>query len=526
MLNLSDKDLDRLSQEAAQQHEPGDIVGPKFWEKLETRLDRDLGKVTPNPARGIRRLPYYYAPALLVILGVTYYLVRPGSKSHQVMSSGSPPLSITQPAPAAPAAPSDPLKPVRSSSNPVLSDNSNSTSTAPSNTLPYPGTAAVPPVAVTTTTGTTTGTGTTNAGATPGAPASPSPDRTASPRPPATARNPTSPLSSNNTSSLTSTNQPNSHPSYNPHRRRNKPIGSHPYKSTGDDAIINTTTTGTPANTAGNPTMTSGTANTTNTTATITRSPHDLTFSAVRGRVSQARVGRIDDSALRAFNLSTLRQPIHNKGGLHINRSLVLGIIGGPDYASVNSLSGDRPGSTIGVTVDYQFINHLYIGTGLLYTRKNFAAFPQDYHVPDSYWRDNGMGMGGGVEYIKGTFTMLEIPINLRWDFITSDNSLFYLGIGTSSYFFDRQNCGYYFDFYNPRNLLYKEVAYSNEPSNLFATLNFSAGAEFGLTNSLSFLVGGYVKTPTRGIGFGQVDMTSFGLTFGLHFAPVISRKR
>ena len=81
MFNLSDKDLDRLSQEAAQQHEPGDIVGPRFWEKLEARLDRDLGKVTPNPARGIRRLPYYYAPALLVILGVTYYFVRPNNKS-------------------------------------------------------------------------------------------------------------------------------------------------------------------------------------------------------------------------------------------------------------------------------------------------------------------------------------------------------------------------------------------------------------------------------------------------------------
>src|SRR5580658_7181844 len=111
MLNLSDKDLDRLSQEAAQQHEPGDIIGPKFWEKLEARLDRDLGKVTPNPARGIRRLPYYYAPALLVILGVTYYFVRPNNKSYKGMSSGSPPLTAIRPAPA------DPLKPTNSSPN-------------------------------------------------------------------------------------------------------------------------------------------------------------------------------------------------------------------------------------------------------------------------------------------------------------------------------------------------------------------------------------------------------------------------
>src|SRR5580693_8716172 len=135
MLNLSDKDLDRLSQEAAQQHEPGDVVGPRFWEKLETRLDRDLGKVNPNPARAIRRLPYYYAPALLLILGVSYYVVRTNSKSHKGVSSSSPPLSVTQPASA------DPGKPIPSSSNPVPSDKTNSTPTAASNTVQYPGTA-------------------------------------------------------------------------------------------------------------------------------------------------------------------------------------------------------------------------------------------------------------------------------------------------------------------------------------------------------------------------------------------------
>src|SRR5579859_899666 len=124
MLNLSDKDLDRLSQEAAQQHEPGDIVGPKFWDKLEARLDRDLGKMNPNPARGIRRLPYYYAPAVLVLLGVAYYVVRLNTKSPNNSSSTSPPLTISKAAPgAAPAAaPAETRKSTSISPNPVPSD--------------------------------------------------------------------------------------------------------------------------------------------------------------------------------------------------------------------------------------------------------------------------------------------------------------------------------------------------------------------------------------------------------------------
>jgi hypothetical protein len=463
MFNLSDKDLDRLSQEAAQQHEPGDIVGPRFWEKLETRLDRDLGKVTPNPARGIRRLPYYYAPALLVILGVTYYFVRPNNKSYKGMSSGSPPLTAIRPAPA------DPLKPTDLSPNPVPSDNSNSTPTAPSNTVRYPGTAGASSIA----------------------PA-------ASARPGAALAHATPSTNLNDNSSLTSTNSPLSS------RQRHR----HNHVAAGETANPGTA-------------ITSGQTQA-NTPAT-TRTSRDLTFSAVRGLVRIARRGSIDDSALRAFTLSSIRQPIR-KGSLRINRSLTIGIMGGPDYASVNSIAGDRPGSTIGFTVDYQFANHFYIGSGLLFARKIFAAAPEDYHVSPKYYFDNNMP-AGGIDYIKGTFNMLEIPLDLRYDFSSSNNALFFLSAGTSSYLFTKQNCGYYFN-YNPRNIVCKNISYAGYPNDLFATLNLSMGAEFGISNSLSAMVAPYVKIPTRGIGFGQVQLNSFGIDFALRFTPVLSRKR
>src|ERR1700742_1597973 len=91
MLNLSDKELDRLSREAAQEHDPGDVLGPRSWERLEPRLDGDLGKFSPNPMRAVRRLPFYYASAFILLLGVTAYFVRQNSKTHQ--GSGSPPIS-------------------------------------------------------------------------------------------------------------------------------------------------------------------------------------------------------------------------------------------------------------------------------------------------------------------------------------------------------------------------------------------------------------------------------------------------
>jgi hypothetical protein len=494
MLNLSDKDLDRLSQEAAQQHEPGDIIGPRFWEKLESRLDRDLGKVTPNPARGVRRLPYYFAPALLVILGITYYLVRLSNKTHKGMSSGSPPITLIKPAPA------DPLKPATLSPNPVPSDKSNSTSTEPSNTVRYPGTAGAPPTAP----------------AVSAAAASANPPASASANPPTVS---TTPTTVSTTPTTASTNSPTS---IRQRSRHNKPYGlirnssnSSPDLSSTPDAAGSTSAASTKA--SGSP-------------ATPTRSPRDLTFSAVRGPVRLAHRGSIDDSALRAFTLSSIHQRITRKDGLHINRSLELGITGGPDFASVNSIAGDRPGSTFGLTVDYQFANHWYIGSGLLFTTKIFAAAPQDYHVPDGYYQAHGMWMGNPttgtptVDYIKGRFNMLEIPLNLRYDFSTAGSTLFFASVGTSSYLFTNENCYYYYNFYNRPQT--KGITYSSDPNNLFSTLNLSMGAEAGISNSLSLLIAPYVKIPTRSIGFGQVQMSSVGINFALRFAPVLSRKR
>jgi hypothetical protein len=497
MLNLSDKDLDRLSQEAAQQHEPGDIVGPRSWEKLEARLDRDLGKVTPNPARGIRRLPYYYAPAVLVILGISYYLVKLNNRSQKGTSSGSPPLTMVQPAPA------EPLKPTSFSPNPQSSDKSNSTPSASSNTVQYPGTAGAAGAAA----------------KVPALPATPGAFRSS-----ATSATPGASGTSITPGTSTSASRINSAV-----HRHNNLVRTTPNSSVTDHSstagatgtptshqapvIPDETGTGYPSSAI--TTSSSGTAG----------SPRDLMFSKVRGPVRLAHTPAIDDSALRAFNLATIRQPIR-KGGLHINRSLEFGLVGAPDFASVNSVAGNKAGSTFGITVDYQFANHWYIGSGLLFSRKIFAAAPQDYHVPPNYYRDNGMWMGGGptVDYIKGRFNMLEIPLDLRYDFSTGSNTLFFASVGASSYLFANENCNYYYSFYNRPDT--KGFTYTSDPNNLFASLNLSMGVETGISNSLSVLVAPYVKIPTRNIGFGQVQLNSFGIDFALRFAPVLSRRR
>jgi len=232
----------------------------------------------------------------------------------------------------------------------------------------------------------------------------------------------------------------------------------------------------------------------------------------------------ISDSALRAFTLKSTAPQLIRKGGAHINRSLEFGVVAGPDFASVNSLAGDRPGSTIGLTVDYSFANHWYAGTGLLLDRKIFSAYGHDFHAPAGFYQANGLP--DDVALVKGTFEMLEVPLNLRYDFTVSGSTLFFISSGLSSYLLASQNNNYYYhSTWNLRSSMVTPVS-SPDKSYLFSALNLSVGVETGLSNSLSLLIAPYMKVPIRGVGIGQVQMSTVGINFALRFAPVISRKR
>jgi len=516
MLNLSDKDLDRMSREAASEHDPGDIVGPRSWDKLEIRLDRHLGHVTPRPVRGFYRLPFYYAPVVLLILGASYYFIK-NHKSQKEASSGSPPLTLVKPAPTG----AD--KPSTSSQNPTQPDRSTSTLVLPpaanakQPTAPAAGTGPGHDL----TAGGSTASATSTASAAPAALASGSSSSTAPATGSSAAGRPT---------------RTHRHPATNGHdRSANSSTGFAPARPDHKAAAKNFVGPASPRPSSSVPSgyigralarpllerplaSTAGTSPQSG--ATPPSAAHLLSLSTVRGPVPTKRPGSVSDSALRAFTAKATPTPIQRKGGLHINRSLQIGILAAPDFSSVSSMSGDKPGSSIGLTADYQFAHRWYVGSGLLLDRKNYAAAPQNFHVPQGY---DGMPY---INYVKGSFSMLEIPLNLRYDFSVAGNTLFFATAGLSSYVATTESCNYYY-FPNPSGRQgSKNLHYANRPDYLFSALNLSVGVEMGINNTMSVLVAPYVKVPVRNIGFGQVQLSSVGINFIFEFTPVLSRSK
>ena len=541
MLNPSDKELDRLSKEAAQEYDPGDVLGQGSWEKLEIRLDRDLGRLPTNPLRHIRRFPFYYAPALLVLIGASYFFVRQGTKG-----SGGPPGQGKQTETAV-------VKNISSSKTPESNDKLNSTPAASS-------VAPTSPAATGTSAGAVTPSNTA-ANPAPSSPAAnpalanPAPNlantglANPAPKPANTgpanagATNPRTTNSGHSTiPALTGTNtlsRTGNHPG---HQTNNQNFGyarnggSHTSghnsgRNSGGiagasitNAITgNATSSITPENTIGNALgNTSGNTSANPAAANHSAANRELTRSTL-GPLSRTKDDPyINDSALRHFNLKTGTPQITYKA-LHINRALEFGILLAPDFASVNALAGDKAGSTIGATVDYQFANRWYIGSGLLLDRKNYAARAQDFATPPPNIPIT-QNVINHMQYVKGSFELLEIPLNLRYDFSVAGNTLFFASGGISSYLFTSEHNGiYYFDY---GRLSCDQQKSPTTNSYLFSSLHFSFGVETGLSNSLSLLIAPYAELPMRGIGMGQVQMSSVGINFSLHFAPVTSRKR
>lgn len=549
MLNLSDNELDRLSREAASQHDPGDLTGPQAWERLEVRLDKELGRAGPDISRGLRgfrRLPFQYAPVILLIVGVSYYFVKQ-AKGRKAENSGSPPLTIVKTPQQQPGT----MTSDSSTQNPDYRDKSTSTPYHQDQSQNIDSSAASG--------------GTSNAFVpSPGAGASETPSGRSGISPDAAGRSTgrsdaatkglTKDLSDASLSGASHNASGNRLPITNGNRpatttgnRLTTATGDHLATSAGNRLATTTgnqraATTGSrnrhPHDRSGangrssnntdksiqTPDLNTPSTSNTNTASISTSGPAEPSGPS-RSFIQRPQFLRshptVSDSALRAYASQTPTNPGKKSGpSLRISRPLTFGLQVSPDFASVNALAGDKPGSSIGLTVDYQILDRWHLGTGLLFSRKNYTARGTDYKVPHDYYRSVGLK---GVDFVKGAMNMLEIPINLRYDFSVTGNTVFFASGGVSTYLFGSERSKYYFDFFGRE--VCREFQYTNKQS-ILSSANLSFGVETGVSNDFSIMVAPYMKLPLSDLGFGRIRMSSVGINVGLRYSPVLSRKR
>jgi hypothetical protein len=150
--------------------------------------------------------------------------------------------------------------------------------------------------------------------------------------------------------------------------------------------------------------------------------------------------------------------------------------------------------------------------TGLLRTPKHYAADRDDYdwgaYRSRAYQKD--------FEEVYGTCTVLDVPLNLRYDAVVQPQYRIFGSVGLSSFFMQREWYSYSYVVNNETLLWERSVV--NKNRHLFRIANLSVGYEHSLSSHWSVQAEPYVKVPLTGVGMGKVQLVSGGIFFGAKY--------
>jgi hypothetical protein len=198
-------------------------------------------------------------------------------------------------------------------------------------------------------------------------------------------------------------------------------------------------------------------------------------------------------------------------------KGLELGLMAGPDLSTVKFGPIYKTGYNFGVQVGYRFSDRWSVNTGVIYTKKFYQADSQDFHykMPNNYKLKN----------VEGNCSMWEIPVNVRYDVSFNDKRRWFVSTGLSTYLMDKEDYTVYYSTWS-NNVYDWPINSDSNSSYIFSILNLSAGMERSFGKHFSIQAEPYLKIPLKGLGMGSMRMTSYGVLFTLKYKPQFNSKR
>ena len=214
-------------------------------------------------------------------------------------------------------------------------------------------------------------------------------------------------------------------------------------------------------------------------------------------------VAALADSNAAASATKVKREPASLKKGLYY------GLIFSPDLTTVKFQRTSNVGYNVGLLAGYRFGKKLAVETGVLYERKFYYSTGEYFNTTKTPWPADM-----DLINVDGWCNMYEIPLNVRFTFATGEKSSWYANAGMSSYIMKKQKYDYsykYYGQYGERNWTYRKTT-----ADWFSIIHLGVGYERPVGVLGTLRVEPYVKIPSRGIGIGDLPVTSVGVNIGL----------
>lgn len=190
-----------------------------------------------------------------------------------------------------------------------------------------------------------------------------------------------------------------------------------------------------------------------------------------------------------------------------------IGIMAGPDLTTVKYHFTDQPGFNAGFQAGYHISDRWSFHSGLIYTKKNYTAKGKDFNPPKTYWTNNVY-----LHEVEGSCYMLDIPLNVRYNILSGTRRKVFASTGLSTYLMNKET--YQYDY--TLNGVSTNARWTNKKNSafVFSVLNLSAGFEKIIDKRFSLQAEPYFKAPLKGLGFGNMQMSSYGIYFSLLYRP------
>ncbi len=471
MLNLSDKDIDRLSREAADSFEPDH--SNLSWSRLEQKLTEQMPERPPDGFSFGRIKPYIWGPALAIIATMSFYLIK--NNFYSQLSTRT-------------------IQPVNQASA-LSSSNKNGTK----GNVQEDGLG-----------GTTDEKASRVNSSTDETPVDGSPSGTGT-------------AADKSDKAKTSLLLGSSAMSGEGNLRNRK--GKADIRSSQNLASGNTSALGLSGISDGNDLNGSGFAmgGSAVTSTAGSRIPSSLPPLAY----TRAQLGTVkgNDSLLNRHSLN--KAPVTGKT-VHINRSLNFGFAFGPDYTDAGGIPNNQFGNNIGITIGYYLTGRLSVNSGIFYSNKFYWTHG---YGPGRPMRVTGppqisayAAAAPTYEFVNGSANLYELPLTLRYDIGNSGKSKFFANAGLSSYFFINQSSIYFFHS-GGRPSAWKKIDNSQQ-NYWFDIADISLGVETDMGKGFSFQAEPFLKLPLKPMGMENAKLSTYGFLLSIRYTPELTKSK
>ncbi|MGZ5283969.1 MAG: outer membrane beta-barrel protein, partial [Bacteroidia bacterium] len=135
------------------------------------------------------------------------------------------------------------------------------------------------------------------------------------------------------------------------------------------------------------------------------------------------------------------------------------------------------------------------------------------YYSDGKYFKPKAGSMPANmlIESLNSTSTIIEIPVSLKYNFSKKKNTM-YSKAGVSSYILTKESNKYQAVVNGQQQEI--NTTYSNTHSYFASDLRISAGYQHAVGKKLNIRVEPYIQIPLKGIGVGNMPVTTTGLQF------------